>query len=165
MGPRTAVERKLHQLNRIDRNILRALQKDGRTSYAELARQVGLSTTPCKERVKRLEREGVIRNYQAILDPKYLDAALVVFVQIRLNRTSQDIFEEFTRSAYDLPEVQECYLVSGNFDYLIKARVADMGAYREFLGETLLTLPGVQESTSYVVMEQVKETLALEVPY
>lgn len=159
------MERKLHQINRIDRNILRVLQKDARTSYAELARQVGLSTTPCKERVKRLEREGVIRGYQAILDPIYLDAALVVFVQIRLNRTSQDIFEEFTRSARDLPEVQECYLVSGNFDYLIKARVADMAAYREFLGETLLTLPGVQESTSYVIMEQVKETLALEIPY
>src|SRR5210317_1137834 len=165
MGLRTAVERKLHQLNRIDRNILRVLQKDARTSFAELARQVGLSTTPCKERVKRLEREGVIRSYQAVLAPEYLDAALVVFLQIRLIRTSQDIFEEFTRSARDLPEVQECYLVSGNFDYLIKARVADMGAYRQFLGETLLTLPGVQESTSYVVMEQVKETLALEVPY
>ena len=115
--------------------------------------------------MRRLERDGVIRAYQALLDPGYLDAALVVFVQIRLSRTSQDIFDEFTRSARDLPEVQECYLVSGNFDYLIKARVADMAAYRQFLGETLLTLPGVQESTSYVVMEQVKETLALEVPY
>ncbi len=159
------MERRLHQLNRIDRNILRILQKDARTSYAELARQVGLSTTPCKERVKRLEKDGVIRSYQANLNPEFLDAALVVFVQIRLNRTSQDIFEEFTRQAKDLPEVQECYLVSGNFDYLIKARVADMSAYRVFLGETLLTLPGVQESTSYVVMEQVKETLTLEVPY
>ena len=157
--------RKVERLNRIDRNILRTLQKDARISYAELARQVGLSTTPCKERVKRLQRDGVIRGYQAILDPEHLDAALVVFVQIRLNRTSQDIFEEFKRSAADIPEVQECYLVSGNFDYLIKARVADMAAYRQFLGETLLTLPGVQESTSYVVMEQVKETLALEVPY
>ena len=157
--------RKLERLNRIDRNILRTLQRHARISYAELARQVGLSTTPCKERVKRLERDGVIRGYQAILDPEHLDSALVVFVQIRLTRTSQDIFEEFKRSARDIPEVQECYLVSGNFDYLIKARVADMAAYREFLGETLLTLPGVQESTSYVVMEQVKETLALEVPY
>jgi Lrp/AsnC family leucine-responsive transcriptional regulator len=126
---------------------------------------VGVSTTPCKERVKRLEREGIIRNYQAILDPKYLDAALAVFVQIRLKRTSQDVFEEFTKSAYDLPELPECYLVSGNFDYLIKVRVANVAAYREFLGETLLTLPGVQESTSHVVMEQVKETLAPEVPY
>lgn len=154
----------MHTLNRTDRRLLRLLQQDARTSYAELARQVGLSTTPCKERIKRLEREGVIRGYQAILNPDFLDAGLVVFVQIRLSRTSQDIFEEFKQSAFELPEVQECYLVSGNFDYLIKARVADMNAYRAFLGETLLTLPGVQESTSYVVMEQVKETLALHIP-
>ncbi|PLW82955.1 AsnC family transcriptional regulator [Kineobactrum sediminis] len=151
-------------LNRTDRRLLRLLQQDARMSYAELARQVGLSTTPCKERIKRLEREGVIRGYQAMLNPDMLGAGLVVFVQIRLNRTSQDIFEEFKKSAFELPEVQECYLVSGNFDYLIKARVADMNAYRAFLGETLLTLPGVQESTSYVVMEQVKETLALHIP-
>ncbi|MBM70302.1 MAG: AsnC family transcriptional regulator [Haliea sp.] len=155
---------RLQNLNRTDRRLLRLLQQDARTSYAELARQVGLSTTPCKERIKRLEREGIIRGYQAILDPEQLDAGLVVFVQIRLSRSSQDIFEEFKRSAFELPEVQECYLVSGNFDYLIKARVADMNAYRAFLGETLLTLPGVQESTSYVVMEQVKETLALHIP-
>ena len=158
------MERKLHTLNRTDRRLLRLLQQDARTSYAELARQVGLSTTPCKERIKRLEREDLIRGYQAILNPDFLDAGLVVFVQIRLSRTSQDIFEEFKQSAFQLPEVQECYLVSGNFDYLIKARVADMNAYRAFLGETLLTLPGVQESTSYVVMEQVKETLALHIP-
>ena len=152
-------------LSRIDSNILRELQADGRITYAELARRVGLTTTPCMERVKRMEREGVIKGYTALLDPNYLQAGLVVFVQIRLSRTSQDIFEEFKDSAVALPEVQECYLVSGNFDYLIKARVADMSSYREFLGETLLTLPGVQESTSYVVMEQVKETLNITVPY
>ena len=153
-----------NQLDRIDRNIVRLLQRDARMAHTELARRVGLSTTPCKERVRRLEREGVIQHYQAVLDPASLDRALVVFVQIRLNRTSQDIFEQFTAAALDLPEVQECYLVSGNFDYLIKARVADMNAYRDLLGETLLTLPGVQESTSYVVMEQVKESLMLPVP-
>ena len=157
--------RKLDSLTRIDKHLLRLLQRDGRMSYAELARQVGLSTTPCKERVKRLERMGVIRGYQAVLEPKLLDAGLVVFVQIRLSRTSQEVFAEFKRSASALPEVQECYLVTGDFDYLIKARVADMAAYRSFLGEKLLTLAGVQESTSYVVMEQVKETLALDIPY
>lgn len=152
-------------LSRIDANILRELQTDGRITYAELARRVGLTTTPCMERVKRMEREGVINGYTALLNPMYLEAGLVVFVQIRLSRTSQDIFEQFKEAAVALPEVQECYLVSGNFDYLIKARVAEMSAYREFLGETLLTLPGVQESTSYVVMEQVKETLNIAVPY
>jgi Lrp/AsnC family transcriptional regulator, leucine-responsive regulatory protein len=153
------------ELNRIDRNILRELQKDGRISYAELSRRVGLSVTPCIERIKKLEKSGVIQGYQANLNPEHLGAGLVVFVQIGLTRTSQDIFEEFKTAASALEEVQECYLVSGNFDYLIKARVADMHGYRDFLGETLLTLPGVQDSTSYVVMEEVKETLAIRVPY
>lgn len=153
------------QLNRIDRHILRELQKDGRVSYAELARRVGLTTTPCMERVKRLERAGIIKGYTALVEPRMVNAGLVVFVQIRLSRTAQEIFEEFRQAAVALDEVQECYLIAGNFDYLIKARVADMDAYRKFLGETLLTLPGVLESTSYPVMEQVKETLTLPVPY
>ena len=153
-----------NQLDKIDRNILRLLQQNARMPHTEVARKVGLSTTPCKERVRRLERDGVIQRYQAVLNPAALDRGLVVFVQIRLNRTSQDIFEEFTARAVDLPEIQECYLVSGNFDYLLKTRVADMNAYRTLLGETLLTLPGVLESTSYVVMEQVSESLMLPVP-
>ena len=123
----------MKELNKIDRNILRTLQADGRVSYAELARKVGLTTTPCIERVRRLAR------------------------------TSQDSFEQFKSAAVELPEVQECYLVSGNFDYLIKARVADMTAYRTFLGETLLGIAGIQEATSYVVMETVKETLNLSI--
>ena len=151
-------------LSSIDKKILRELQKDGRISYAELVRRVGLTTTPCLERVKRMEREGVIAGYTTLLDPASLKAALVVFVQIRLTRTSQDIFAKFKKAAIALPTVQECYLVSGNFDYLIKARVEDMNAYRDLLGETLLSLPGVQESTSYVVMEEVKETLNVQIP-
>jgi Lrp/AsnC family leucine-responsive transcriptional regulator len=151
-------------LSRIDKKILRELQLDGRISFTELARRVGLTTTPCLERVKRMEREGVIQGYTTLLDPASLQAALVVFVQIRLSRTSQNIFAKFKKSAMALNAVQECYLVSGNFDYLIKARVADMNAYRILLGDTLLTLPGVQESTSYVVMEEVKETLNVQIP-
>ncbi len=148
-----------YKLSMMDKKILRQLQQKGRITYAELANRVGLSTSPCLERVKRMEREGVISGYTALLNPRYLNAGLVVFVQIRLARTAQDIFEDFKSAAAALEEVQECYLVSGNFDYLIKARVEDMDAYRKFLGETLLTLPGVLESTSYVVMEQVKETM------
>ena len=152
------MERK-YKLSMMDKKILRQLQQKGRITYAELANRVGLSTSPCLERVKRMEREGVISGYTALLNPRYLNAGLVVFVQIRLARTAQDIFEDFKSAAAALEEVQECYLVSGNFDYLIKARVEDMDAYRKFLGETLLTLPGVLESTSYVVMELVKETM------
>jgi len=149
------------ELSRLDMRILQELQKEGRITYAELARRVGLTTSPCMERVKRMEKEGVIRGYTALLDPGVLHSNLVVFVQIRMTRQSQDVFAAFKHAAVALEEVQECYLVSGNFDYLIKARVNDMDAYRKFLGETLLSLPGVQESTSYVVMEEVKETLNL----
>ncbi len=157
-------ERKSASLSRIDRKILGILQRDGRISYAELARQVGLSTTPCTERVRKLEKQGVIRGYRALLEPDYLDAGLVVFVQIRLSRTSPANFDEFREAAEELEQIQECYLVSGSFDYLIKARVADMAAYREFLGDTLLTLPGVEASTSIVVMETVTETLSIPIP-
>lgn len=151
------------KLSRIDVHILEELQRDGRLSYAELARRVGLTTSPCMERVKRLEKEGVIKGYTALLDPEYLQSNMIVFVQIRLVRMSQDIFEEFKEAAIALDEVQECFLISGNFDYLIKARVSDMEHYRKFLGDTLLSLPGVQESTTLVVMEQVKDTTYLNV--
>ena len=153
----------LPTLGRIDLNILRILQKDGRISYTDLAKQVGLSVTPCIERVKRLERENYILNYGARVSAQKLNQSLVVFVQIRLNHTSQKNFEEFRRSVMDLENVQSCFLVSGNYDYLLKARVADMASYRELLGHRILKLPAVQESTSYVVMEELKDTMDLPI--
>ena len=153
----------LPKLGRIDLNILRVLQKDGRISYTDLAKQVGLSVTPCIERVKRLERENYILNYGARVSAQKLNQSLVVFVQIRLNHTSQKNFEEFRRSVMDLENVQSCFLVSGNYDYLLKARVADMASYRELLGHRILKLPAVQESTSYVVMEELKDTMDLPI--
>lgn len=153
------------KISKIDRNILRILQKDGRISYTDLAREVGLSVTPCIERVKRLEKNGYIEGYTATLNPQLLDAGLVVFVQIRLNHTSQENFEEFRDSVMSLENVQSCFLVSGNYDYLLKARVADMSAYRELLGNSILKLPAVQESTSYVVMEDLKETMMVPIAY
>ena len=155
----------MFELDRIDRSIVRILQKDGRISHAELSRQVGLSTTPCVERIKKLEKEGVIRGYTALINPDYLKASLVVFINIRLARTPKNIFDDFREAAKALPEVQECYLVSGSFDYLIKARVQDMKAYRKFYGQTLLTLPGVVECTSFVVMEEIKDTLEVAIDY
>jgi len=154
-----------HPLGSIDRNILRALQDDARMTYVDIAERVGLSVSPCKERIRRMEREGYIQGYEARLAPEKLEAGLAVFVQIRLNHTSQDLFREFREAVESLEEVQECFLVSGSYDYLLKARVADMAAYRALLGETLLQLPGVQESSTYVVMEQVKESLKIPLPY
>jgi Lrp/AsnC family leucine-responsive transcriptional regulator len=152
------------EIDRIDKAILRELQSDGRMANVELSRRVGLSATPCLERVKRLEKQGYIKGYAAILSPELLGASLLVFVEIRLTRTSPDVFDEFKKSVIDLPQVLECHLVSGDFDYLVKARVADMKAYRRLLGETLLTLPGVSASRTYVVMEEVKESICISVP-
>ncbi len=144
------------QLDRIDRNILHELQNNGRLSNVELSKRVGLSPTPCLERVKRLEQDKVITGYSADLNPQYLNAALLVFVEITLSRTSPDVFEEFSKAVMNLDVIQECHLVSGNFDFLLKTRVSDMQAYRNLLGDTLLTLPAVSESRTYVVMEEVK---------
>lgn len=151
-------------LDRTDRRILAALQADGRMSNVALARQVNLSPTPCLERVRRLERYGFIAGYHARLNPGLLGAGLLVFVEITLSKTSRDAFRDFREAVVSVREVIDCHLVSGNFDYLIKARVADMAAYRELLGETLLALPGVSASRSYVVMEEIKDSHPLPVP-
>lgn len=152
------------ELDRIDRHLLRLLQQDARLSYVELGERVGLSTTPCMERVRRLEREKYILGYHARLNPQKLQASLLVFVEISLASKSADIFDDFRRAATRLPQVQECHLVSGDFDYLIKARISEMTAYRQLLGDILLKLPGVRESKSYIVMEELKETLSLDLP-
>lgn len=150
-------------LDRIDRNILVELQKDGRISNVELSRRVGLSPTPCLERVRRLEQQGYILGYYARLDPTKLGAAMLVFVEITLTKTSVDIFEEFSAAVKKHEDIQECHLVSGDFDFLLKARVADMSSYRKLLGDTLLRLPGVSESRTYVVMEEVKHTSTIKI--
>lgn len=149
----TASDRHLDQ---VDRNILRALQTEGRLSNVELARRVSLSPTPCLERVRRLEREGYIKGYRALLDPMKLDAALMILVQVTLDRTTPETFEQFRTIVEGLPEVLECHMVSGGFDYLLKVRIADMTAYRRFLGEGLAEMSAIAQTHSYVVMEEVK---------
>lgn len=143
-------------LDRIDKKILVELQKDGRIANVELARRIGLSATPCLERVKKLEREGYIKGYKAIVDPIKLGAAMLVYVEVTLTKTSPDVFEEFSQAVKNYDEILECHLVSGDFDFLLKTRVPDMSAYRELLGDIILTLPAVSESRTYVVMEEVK---------
>ncbi len=150
-------------IDRIDRNILAQLQKDGRLSNVELSKRVGLSPTPCLERVKRLEKDKYITGYQAILNPHKLDAALLVIVEITLTKTSPDVFDDFAKAVHELDVIQECHLVSGNFDFLLKTRVSDMAAYRELLGDILLRLPAVSESRTYVVMEEVKSSNILPI--
>lgn len=150
-------------IDRIDRRILIELQKNGKLSNVDLAKTVGLSPSPCLERVKRLELQGYILGYHARVDPNMLGAAMLVFVEITLTKTSVDIFEEFSTAVQVHDDIQECHLVSGNFDFLLKARVADMSSYRKLLGDTLLRLPGVSASRTYVVMEEVKHTSNIKI--
>lgn len=145
-----------NELDRIDRNILRELQHNGRISNVELAKRVGLSPTPCLERVKRLEKKRVIKSYTALLDPVQLNASLLVYVEIKLHRSSADVFDRFNKAVELLDDILECHLVSGDFDYLLKTRVADMSSYRQVLNKTLLDLPDIKDSRTYVVMEEVK---------
>jgi len=149
----------MRELDRIDRRILDLLQKDGRISMTDLAAKIGLSATPCTERVRRLEREGVITGYHAHVNPHALGKNLLVFVEIKLSAKSGEVFDRVKKELSFVPEVMECHLVSGDFDYLVKARITEMGEYRRLLGNILLKLPSAAESRSYVVMEELKETL------
>lgn len=151
------------KLDRIDKNILVELQKKGRLSNVELAKRVGLSPTPCLERVKRLEKEKYITGYQANLNPSKLSLSLLVFVEITLTKTSPDVFDDFAAAVHSLDVIQECHLVSGNFDFLLKTRVKDMLAYRQLLGDILLRLPAVSESRTYVVMDEIKSSNMLPI--
>lgn len=147
------------ELDRTDRKILDILQRQGRIPMTELAQQIGLSTSPCTERVRRMEREGVITGYHARIDPQTIGKTLLVFVEITLSSKSADVFDKVRKELLHVPEVMECHLVSGGFDYLVKARLRAMSDYRRLLGDLLKKLPVPAESNSYVVMEEVKESL------
>jgi Lrp/AsnC family transcriptional regulator, leucine-responsive regulatory protein len=148
----------MKELDRIDRKILRALQDDGRLTNIELAEKVALSPTATAERVKRLTREAYIEGYSARLSPAKLGRSLLVFVEVKLDRTTPDVFDAFARAVKRSEDVMECHMVAGGFDYLVKARVSGMEAYRAFLSEIILSLPGVRETHTYAVMEEVKTT-------
>lgn len=144
------------ELDKFDRRILATLQVDGRVSTVELAERVGLSPTTTGERLRRLQKDGVITGFGARLNPHRLGFGLLVFVEVLLDKTTPDVFDKFAQAVRDMPEVLECHMVAGGFDYLVKTRVADMASYRRFLGDILLSLPGVRETRTYAVMEEVK---------
>ncbi|MES2880091.1 MAG: Lrp/AsnC ligand binding domain-containing protein [Pseudomonadota bacterium] len=150
-----------NDLDRIDLKILHALQQDGRISNLKLAEIVTLSPTAVLARVQRLTREGYILGYEARLNPLKLDAGLMVFVEVLLDKTTPQVFEKFKAAVQVRPEIMECHMVAGGFDYLLKTRLSDMTAYREFAGTVLWQLPGVRETRTYAVMEEVKNTTNL----
>jgi Lrp/AsnC family leucine-responsive transcriptional regulator len=150
-------------LDKINKKILNELQNDGRISNVDLSAKVNLSAAACLERVRKLQEAGYIVGFAAELNPRMLDVALLVFIEVVLDRTTPDVFDEFKSSVQSIREIVECHMVAGGFDYLIKARVKDMDAYREFLGKSLLQLKGVRETHTYAVMEEVKYTTRLPI--
>ena len=148
-------------LDRTDRKILACLQIDGRMANLKLAEAVALSPTAVLARVARLTREGYILGYEARLNPLKLGIGMLVFVEVLLDRTTPNVFEAFNAAVQVRDEILECHMVAGGFDYLLKTRMADMNAYRNFAGTVLWQLPGVRETRTYAVMEEVKHSTRL----
>ncbi len=148
-------------LDSFDRQILKHLTANGRMRITKLASHIGLSKTPCQARVKRLEAEGYILGYHAALSAEKLGLGHIAFVQITLNNTREPALAAFNAAARALPEIEQCHMIAGGFDYLLKVRTSDIEAYRKIMGEQISTLPHVKSSSTFVSMEAVKEPAPL----
>lgn len=151
------------KMDRFDAAILTVLAEDGRISITDLAKRIGLSKSPTQARLRRLEETGVILGYRALLDPIRLGLDHVAFVEVRLSDTREIALKAFNAAVLRVPEIEQAHMIAGNFDYLLKVRTTDMVAYRQFLGETITTLPFVSNTSTYVAMEAVKEIMLADV--
>lgn len=145
------------QLDQFDRKIIELLSRDGRMPVTELAEKVGLSKTPCQVRLKRLIDDGVIKGFRAVLDMARLGLDHIAFTEVKLSDTREQALAEFNRGVMAIPEIEECHMIAGNFDYLMKVRTADIRRFRMVLGEKISTLPHVSNTSTFVVMEPIKD--------
>ncbi len=146
------------KLDTFDHAILRYLSVNGRMSITDLADRIGLTKSPTQARLKRLEEQRVITGYRAMIDPHQIDAAHIAFVEIKLSDTREAALRAFNEAARKVPEIEECHLIAGAFDYLLKVRSRDIAAYRRVLAEHISGLPHITSTSTHVVMEAVKET-------
>lgn len=144
-------------LDHFDLKILEALSEDGRMSILQLSRQVGLSKTPCQTRLKRLVDEGYILGFRATLNPAKLGLEHIAFTEVKLSDTREKALEEFNAAVRKIKEVEECHMIAGAFDYLLKVRTTDIRKYRRVLGEKISSLPSVSNTSTFVVMQSVKD--------
>jgi Lrp/AsnC family leucine-responsive transcriptional regulator len=157
MGKQTNKVALTSQLDRFDQRIVALLCEDGRLSVSELARQVGLSKTPCQVRLRRLLAEGYIRGFRAVVDPARLGLDHVAFCEVKLSDTRESALAAFREAVLRIPEVEECHMIASGFDYLLKVRTADIRRYREVLGERISGLPHVASTSTYVAMETIRD--------
>ncbi len=151
-------------LDGYDRAILSILAQNGRISIADLARQIGLSKSPTQARLRRLEDQGVVTGYRALIDPIRLGLDHVAFLEVRLSDTREAALSAFNAAASGIAEIEQIHMIAGNFDYLIKIRTRSMSAYRTVLAEKISTLPHVASTSTFVAMQSVKEAGALGLP-
>ncbi len=147
----------MDNLDNLDRKILDVLADDGRITVTDLAKRVGLSKTPCQLRMRKLEEKGYIRGYGAVLDPEKLGEGHIAFVQVSLSDTRSDALNAFNEAVRHIREIEQCHMIASNFDYLLKIRTRDMSNYRKVLGEKISALPHVSHTSTFVVMESVKD--------
>lgn len=143
------------ELDASDRKIIAALVENGRMSITDLAEAIGLSKTPCQIRLRRLLSAGVIKGFRAIVDPAKLGLDHVAFAEVKLSDTREQALEEFNAAVRRIPEVEECHMIAGSFDYLLKIRTADIRRYRTVLGEKISSLPHVSNTSTYLAMETI----------
>jgi len=146
------------RIDAIDKKILQELQLNARISNVDLSKRVNLSPTPCLERVKRLEKSGMILGYHAKLCPTKTKTSLLVFIEVTLEQTNNEVFKAFSETVKKYSEILECHMIAGGFDYLLKLRFEDIREYRNFLGDGLVKLPKVSLTHTYIVSEEVKDT-------
>ncbi|WP_188772567.1 Lrp/AsnC family transcriptional regulator [Novosphingobium endophyticum] len=144
-------------LDHIDRKIIAALRRDGRMTVTDLAKEVGISKTPCQVRMRKLIDTGVIRGFRAVVDPASLGLDHVAFTEVKLSDTREEALSAFNAAVRELPEVEECHMIASSFDYLLKVRTADVRRYRMVLGEKISSLPHVASTSTFVAMETVKD--------
>ncbi len=149
-------------MDRFDQAIVKAVTEDGRISVADLARSIGLSKSPTQARLKRLEAEGVITGYRAMVDPIRLGLDHVAFVEVRLNDTREKALSEFNQAVRVISEIEQAHMIASNFDYLLKVRTRSMTEYRTVLAEKISSLPHVANTSTFVAMEAVKEAGLLD---
>jgi Lrp/AsnC family leucine-responsive transcriptional regulator len=145
-------------LDPFDRKIVEILRRDGRISVTDLARQVGLSKTPCQVRMKRLVANGTIRGFRAVVDPARLGLDHIAFTEVKLSDTREAALEAFRLAVLKIPEVEQCHMIASSFDYLLKVRTSDIRRYREVLGEQISSLPHVASTSTFVAMETIRDS-------
>jgi len=153
---------KMKHLDKIDKSILREIQMDGRISNVELSKRINLSPSPCLDRVKRLEKEGFIERYGAVLNPVLLGYDMFAYVSVTLDKTTNDSFAFFQEEIRQVKEVIECDMVAGGFDYLLKICVSNMKNYRTVLGQ-IAEVSGVSQTHTYIVIESIKKNKGLHI--